>query len=492
MKTLNESPVVQVSTAELVQLSAVDNIFYEQTFFPRTVRQETPQFHIDMDKLLWGPDRHIGFKIFRGGAKTSKLRMYTSKRIAFAMSHTILYVSNSMDHSVKSLEWLKRHVEHNKTWAQTFGLRKGSRWTSEEIEIIHEIEGASIWVKAVGISGQLRGFNIEDRRPDTIIGDDIDSDETAGNLVQREKTSTLFFGALLKSLAPESEMPDAKAVVLQTPLAKGDLIDTMSNDPQWRVLEYGCFDERGESRWPERFPTEVLLKDKESYIRRRQFALWMREMEVTIVPAGGASFQEDNLKYYDLLPDRAIYIITIDPASSDAKTADDQVIMVLAGTPTGVYVAEYSAIKGEMPEQAIATLMVYIKRYNPLGIWAESTSYQRVLAHLIEQAMIRFRTFVPVHRVDDKRNKKNRILQAIGSSTAYGRTYVKSSHSKFIAQYNSFSPLSTEHDDVIDAYSIGVDVFTDMNLELWFDTEAGEAVMDHETPALPDNYHQAP
>ena len=467
----------KLTTAELVKLSALDNGLYERTFFAKTVRQSTPQFHREMDDALYSDSRFVSIKVFRGGAKTTKLRLYASKKIAYGIAHTILFVSRTQDHASKSIEWLKRAVEFNKLWSGVYGLRSGAKWTGTDIEIIHGVDEYPIRVFAVGITGQVRGFNIDDYRPDLIIVDDADDEETTGTSEQIKKTSDLFFGALAKSLAPESEAPHAKMVHLQTPLTAGDLCDVASKDPQWLSLTFGCFDEHGESRWPERFSTAVLQADKIAHIKRGQLALWMREMECEIVPEGGAAFAPENIRYWDLLPDAATYIITIDPASSAEKEADDQVVMLSALWGSKIFLVDYTAEKGEMPEAVCQTIFQWARSYNILGIWAESVSYQRVLAHLIELEMRRRRVFIPVHRYEDRRRKSDRIIQAIGAATGYGLLYVRETHSKFLQQYYKYSPRSKGHDDVLDALAIALDVSKELHLE---DVIEGEYTVEYE------------
>lgn len=474
------APQVSITTAELVQLCAVDNALYEKTFFPKTVRQAPPPFHREMDELLASNTRYIAFQCFRGSAKTSKFRMFISKQIAYGVAHTILLVSNSQSHSIKSLEWLKRNVEFNTRWARTFGLTKGNRWSGEDIEIIHGVDEYPIRVLALGITGQVRGVNIDDFRPDLIGVDDPDNEETTGSAEQIKKTADLFFGALGKSLAPPSEAPHAKMVLMQTPLVQGDLVTSCEKDEAWVTVKFSCFDANGKSAWPARFSTEFLLKEKEAHVRTGRLALWMREMECEIIPEGGATFNPENLKYWDLLPDRMVYLIAIDPASSESKTADDQVIAVIGFHRADVYLVEYTAEKGEMPEKAITTVIEYIVRYKPLGIISESIGYQRVLAHAIEQKMRETRRFVPVHRIQDQRRKADRIIQAVGGAAGYGRLYVRPTMSKFLTQYGKYSPLARMHDDVLDALAMGIDYGISINVAEWGDWVEGEYSVEDE------------
>ena len=97
----------QIDIAEAVQLSAADSEFYGRFFFPKTCRQQSPQFHREMDKRLDGNSRYVSFMIFRDGAKTTKTRLYLSKRIAYGLSRTIILVGKSQSHAVFSIAWIK-------------------------------------------------------------------------------------------------------------------------------------------------------------------------------------------------------------------------------------------------------------------------------------------------------------------------------------------------------------------------------------------------
>ena len=144
-----------------------------------------------------------------------------------------------------------------------------------------------------------------------------------------------------------------------------------------------------------------------------------------------ASFRQDNLQFWDVLPDKTIYVITIDPASSDSKDADDNVIAVLGFHKENVYLVEYVAVTGQTPEMVTKTVFEYIRRYRPLGVVVESIGYQRVLAWYLETAMRDQRIFVPVYQVQDKRRKSDRIVQTLGGTSGYGKLWCRPNHTKF-------------------------------------------------------------
>lgn len=448
---------VAVSLEEAVRLGAADGAFYSRFFFPKTVRQHVPPMHREMWQDLDDPEaRYVAFKVFRDGAKTTLLRLFTSRRIAYGVSHTVVYTSNSELHAVRSLKWIRRQVDYNSLWAQAFGLRRGSKWSDTEVEIIHGVDEYPISIIAVGITGQVRGINLDDYRPDLVVADDVDNEETTGTPEQRKKAADLLFGALMNGLAPRSEAVNAKFVLLQTPLADGDLIDVASKDTSFRSKTFGCFDDSGQSRWESRYPTEELLKEKSNYIQRNQLSLWMREKECKIVGDELASFKKEWLQYYDQLPPGGWFRIAIDPAISDSKDADYNAIVVWYFYGARRYLVEYHLAKGVMPDEAIAQAFTFVFRYHPRQIVVETVAFQRVMSWLLRKAMERYRKWVPILEHDDKRRKADVILQAYLNVGPNGQLYVKKEHVQFIEAFSTWYPNFPGHDDLLDAGARGL------------------------------------
>ena len=146
MDALAVAPQTEITVDELVQLAAVDNQFFPHEFFPTTCRQESPQFHNEIWKLLEGKWRLVNILVFRGGAKTSLLRMYTAKRIAYGLAHTILYIGKSEGHATRSIKWIKRAVQFNQKFSSVFRLSPGVKWQDTEAEIQRGDDEHPVWI----------------------------------------------------------------------------------------------------------------------------------------------------------------------------------------------------------------------------------------------------------------------------------------------------------------------------------------------------------
>lgn len=450
-----QAPTV-ITPQEAVLYGAQDLTIFGRVFFPKTFRQESPEMHKDMSRRLASGSRQVLFLVFRDGAKTTLLRVFVAQRISYAISRTIMFVSVSQDHAIHSLRWLKRQIERNAPWTITFGLRPGKKWTDEWIEVENTVENVTVNILAAGITGQIRGFNLDDFRPDLIVADDILTEENTATEAGRKKMEALFYGGLVNSLMAETEAPWAQIVLAQTPMVGSDLAVKAVTDNDWNAAVYGCFDENGKSRWEEKFPTEKLLLLRKNAIMAGRYKLWAREKECKIVKSEEQTLNSDNYKFWDAIPKGTVRFISIDPASSDKKKADQHVTLAIAVRGPDVYVLAYRLSKGTMPDKASASFFELVGMFAPiLKAGAESIGYQRTLAWYIDTEMRRRRMFIPMERIQDQRSKADRILQHIPVLLAYGHLYIHASMSELITQTDDYDPsVDDQSDDILDALAM--------------------------------------
>lgn len=447
---------VQLSLEEAVRLAARDIPTFGQIWLPKTFRSPSPPMHFDMSAKLEDPrNRLVGLKVFRDGAKTTIIRTHMLKRIAYRITRTGMFVNINSTKAEHSLRWIKKQILFNKPFTDAYGLRPGDKWTDNWISIVNR-EGEVSNVVAAGITSGLRGLNIDDFRPDFIGCDDISDRENTATQDQREKANEAFFQQLYKSLAPELEMPLAQLALAQTPINPFDIITQASSDPQFEIAVYGCFDEAGQSRWGARRSTESLMKEKEGFIRRNMLHAWMAEMECTLVSAESQAFNVDWLRFWDVYPEDGKVFIVLDPASSEEKTADFFAVVVLLFWKQRVYVLDYIAERGLMPDKACNKIFEFAQQYNCRDVIVETVAYQRIMAWYLEKEMKERRVWLNIKRVDDKRRKDDRITQSIIALAPYGNLFVRSDMVDLIQQFTLFGPGYKDHIDILDAVSLGI------------------------------------
>jgi phage terminase large subunit-like protein len=473
---------------ELVELGAINGQLFGETFFPKTFRMKSPPFAQEVWDALDSTNRLVSLQLFRGAFKTTTCRVFAARRIAYAQARTILWIGISQDKAIESVRWFRKQVEFNQFYAQTFKLRPGSKWQDIQCEVFHGVDEIPITILAYGITGPIRGINIDDYRPDLILLDDIVNEEIGASPLQLQNVENLVYGAILQSLSPATETPDAKMVLLQTPIARNDVSMKSLTDPEWRAVRIPCWTKETEdealehrvSAWPERFPSETLRQQKRYAIQRNNVSTFSREMELKIVAPETATFLGEWLRYYDLEPDDHFYsVMVIDPVPppSDAELAkglkdkDYEVLTVVTRVKDKFYLREYSAKHGHDPSWTISEFFRLALKYRPRRIYVESVAYQRTLAWLLRKAMETQRQYFVIEEVVDKRKKFQRIVDGLSGPASNFKLFVKpKEHSEFIQQFLEYP--SVAHDDIIETVAIAVEKlqgpqFSNQSAESW-------------------------
>lgn len=468
--SLSATEQTEVNIGELVELCAVDSVLFAETFFPKTMRMSSPPYAREVWSALDSAARLVSLQIFRGGSKTSICRVFGAKKIAYANARTILWIGKSQDKAIHSVKWLRKQIEFNRFFADTFQLRPGSKWQDIECEIYHGIDEVPITILAYGATGPVRGINVDDYRPDLILLDDIIDEEIAASPIQREQIEGLVYGAFKESLAPVTEAPDAKMVMLQTPMNRDDISMKSLSDSEWLSVRVPCWtketedlalDDR-ESAWETRFPSEILRKEKRAAIARNQVSIFTREKECKIISRETATFLPEWLTFYELDPDDKFYtIMIIDPVPppSEAelkkglKDKDYEVLTILTRVGSKAFLREYSMKHGHDPGWTISEFFRLAKKYRPQRIYVEAVAYQRTLAWLLRQAMINQRQYYVIEEITDKRSKYQRIVDGLSGIASNGQLMIKKDQQEFLAQYSEYPNVS--HDDVIETVAVG-------------------------------------
>lgn len=482
---------ISVPVNDLVQLCAVDNKLFSKVYFPKTARQEPAPFHSDIWGHLENPkERYLNLVCFRDSAKTSLLRMFTGKRIAYNVSKTILYVGASEAHAARSIRWLRARIEEKigaggvkkkERLAQDFALRPGVRWTDTEIEIFHGVDDTPIWILGAGITGNIRGINFDDYRPDLIICDDILTDENGATKDQRDKITDLVMGSLKGSLAPASEAPNAKLVMLNTPQAAGDVVERAEADPEFTTVRYSCWTretqnldvDRQESSWPARYPSMVRRVEKKAALAANQLSVFAKEKEVRIISRETATFRAEWIQFYEgEAPLGGQTCLFIDPTPPPTKLVseravrklDFEVIGALRRVRGNFYLLEIDGLQGGTPDWTIKRFFEMRWRWRPYKAVVEGVAYQATLKWILEQEMKRRQQWTTVEPFGDIRAKPVRIQTGLHGVLSNGKLFIKREHSQLIEQISRYP--SIEFDDFIDGLAMGVLGLTNAYVDL--------------------------
>lgn len=179
----------------------------------------------------------------------------------------------------------------------------------------------------------------------------------------------------------------------------------------WEVIYRRAYNEDGTLFFPEKLGVDVLEQKKKtlgSYIFANQY---MNE----IIPTDRQTFKQEWFKYYDKVPDRVNTFVFIDPAMSEADTADNTgVVVVSVDTKKDWYVRAARRIR-VTPTQLVDFCFRVYAQFQPNIIGIEEVAYQKALLYFLDEEMRRRNKLLPIQGVKPPtdRNKQMRILSMV-------------------------------------------------------------------------------
>jgi predicted phage terminase large subunit-like protein len=137
----------------------------------------------------------------RGHAKSTAItKSYTLAAVLFRDRAYVVIVSDTYRQAVMFLGEIKRELVANDRLRELFEIKE--ILVDREDEVVVELEDGHMFrVMAVGSEQKIRGMLWNGKRPDLIIGDDMENDEMVMNPDRREKFRTWFLNALLPTLS---------------------------------------------------------------------------------------------------------------------------------------------------------------------------------------------------------------------------------------------------------------------------------------------------
>lgn len=363
-----------------------------------------PVFQVDWEnrtiKLL---DKNlILLMIPRGFAKTTLMNVVNAYKILYRDAKFPVYLSESGTHASQQLGNVKAEFEENPRIHAVFGLlqpkQREGKWT--EIEI-HTTTG--IPVIAMGRGSQIRGKNIRSQRPDFIMIDDVEDEESVKTHEQRDKTKTWFYGAVLPALPTGG---GGRIVFAGTLLHDEALLQNLRRDPEFISIVFGAYDCDGDLLWAWHMDEAALTKKKRSFQIQGKLNLFYMEYFNTLRHDDSSKFKQQYI-LYEPRPEFLQTAIAIDPAISTQERASECAIVVWGMSEKGLLwkldeVAQVGMSVREQVDHYFRLSKLHECRYH--GV--ESIAYQAALTHLLREEMFRKKRYFEITPIVHASNTK--------------------------------------------------------------------------------------
>ena len=349
----------------------------------------------------------------RGNAKSTWTTLILPLWCA-AYKHRIfpLIVSETAAQSVDFISFIKAELETNERLKQDFPdlCGEGPVWQASQI-----ITRNGVKIRGVGAGQKLRGMRHGSRRPDLVIGDDLENDESVESPDQRKKLEKWFFKALMKI-----GQPDTVYIVVGTILHYDSLLSNLLKKPGWKGQKFKAILKWSQSRlwdaWESLFAditigkeeaehraddffaqhrdemlagTEVLWQAREDYYYLMKMrtsegrAYFDSEKQNDPISPEDCLFREEDIVYYD---DDEVDLTgipldgTLDPSLGKKSKRHDPSAIIGGKYINGRIYLTIADVEKRVPDRIIDDVLAYHDRERFRAFGVESIQFQEFFA----------------------------------------------------------------------------------------------------------------
>lgn len=303
-------------------------------------------FHREIAELLESESRAV-FAAPRGHSKSSLITLaYTLYRLAYGLSRYVVVVSDSGPQATDHVGNIYKELLENEKLTRDFphlALPGFEHYRSQKVKrtTADFITVGGVRVTGKGAGMALRGMRHGSQRPDLLILDDVENDESVRTADQREKLKSWF----LKSASNLFGAVGGQLIVIGTVLHRSSLLAWLLSDegPQsYSKRLYRAVKEDGTALWPDAWTLELLDKKRNEIGSRAFSSEYMNEP----VDEGSTLWKEAWVTPYRVreAPECSRIVVAVDPSVSG--TGDACGIVAAGKLGTDAYVLEDNTVQG--------------------------------------------------------------------------------------------------------------------------------------------------
>jgi len=465
--------LVEVNLGELREKLRTDRRVFIEFFLQEELTHEVPPFHIDIMNRLTDIDMlRVLLAIPRGHAKTTLAKITVIWYWLFSPYEFCVYLSNTSPIAKNACRDIMEFLR-TPNFEAVFGKMIPSKESEVDgLWIFTILDGngkkKNCTLRSAGAEQQMRGININNKRPQIAVIDDLEDLANTKNENMQKNLDRWVFSTFIKALAPNN-----KIIWLGNMLAHTSLLSRLSARPKWNPVVYGCLVKAGDGTlrplWPEIWSLEAIQEDLDEYKDMDQVETWYCEM-MNMPGQGTNGFGLNQINYQPApnLDDLVGAFVTIDPAYGLDAILHDQSCVALHGIDKDGLTTVCETVSGQMTESELFDAAFDMAQRWNAWVWGiEATAAQSALLKLFEvYKMMRGDAaagleFIPLSPAG--RAKSARISAWVASmDSTEGRTPIYALHDQDmevtsqLLEYNK--TIQNQKDDRIDACALGLDM----------------------------------
>jgi len=449
-----------------------------------------PEFHEEMWDLCTSEEPKVAIAAPRGHAKSTAItHAFILAAMLMRFRSFCLLVSDTEGQAAEFLGDIKAELNSNEQLREAFAIKKILKDTETNIIVLCK-DGHKFRIQAKGSEQKVRGLKWMGKRPDLIVGDDLENDEIVMNPDRREKFRRWLMNALIPCGSDTCLIR-----IVGTILHLDSALQRLVEDPTWAHLFYQAHNpDFSEILWPEQFSKKRLTDIRAGYLAQNDPEGYSQEYLNKPVAVENAFFNKDY--FFDFERDEdgnwqkpnLEYYAAADFAISEKERADYTAIVVCGVSPEGV-VHVVDARRGRWDAEAIISELIAVqKMWKPNIFTFETAKIDKAIGPFLEREMMKTRTYLNIVKMTPTQSKtmRARSIQAMhkAGQIRYDKeaTWFPDFESELMMVADS-GPRG-KHDDYLDAFA-----YVGLTIDKYYEAQSDEELEDEEYNAMFEDFH---
>ena len=448
-----------------------------------------PDFHKEMWALCCSDDPKVAIAAPRGHAKSTAItHAFILTEMLSREKSFCLLVSDTEGQAIEFLGDIKNELESPEL-KKEFGIKRLAKDTESNV-VCQMNDGHLFRIQAKGSEQKVRGLKWRGKRPDLIVGDDLENDDIVMNPDRREKFRKWFMNALIPCGSDTCLVR-----IVGTILHLDAMLKRLLDDPTWKTLKFEAHNsDFSEILWKEQFSKKRLLEIRAGYEAQNDLGGYNQEYLNNPIAGDDAYFNRDCFIDFErdtngvaLLPNLEMFAAA-DFAISEKEKADYTVLEAAGVDPEGViYVVDVRKGRWDA-DQIIEELLLFQKRWKPSIFTFETAKIDKAIGPFLDRAMQRANVFLNIHKETPTQSKtmRGRSIQAMHNSGAVRYDKEASWYPDYEGELMTITKSGPRgaHDDCFDAHA-----YIGLTINQYYEAQTDEEVEEEEYTSMFEQYH---
>lgn len=456
----DDTVLAEINVHDIRRMNYMNGVAFINSMIPEQLDLEVPELHEVVFYKMTKSSNQVALALPRGTAKTTLIKLGGIWHLIYTDHFYVIYVSSThgkavnyvrdMINTMKSENYRQIYggidfvLEQNAMGLYQFWMNK-ILYDADGNEVVKRVK---VTIQCRGAQQDVRGLNIDNKRPSLGLFDDIESKESLSKGEHNYKNlKTWFMGTLGKAFDKRKK----KLIQIGNLVSDPSVLNDNLLSDSWESMRFGIVDAKGNSIWKELWPLEEIMADFKDFLAENQIATWYAEMMNFPMPPSGGLIRIDEIKFVPVIRhDEGQFLytfITVDLAISSKSWAHKTAVAVHAFDGTRWVITETVAQSGLDPIALFHLLAKLGTKWNTNYVGIEAVAYQAALipiyTYLSQLAEFDQLIFVPVPAI----NRKTERLFAWAGLLKTGVYALPINQQGIVNELTKYDPTKTSNDD---------------------------------------------